>query len=244
MSEQLRMWVEISFNIAYLLVVWGLVIAMWRRRAEIAPSQRWAMPFIAAFALLALGDTGHVGFRIIAYALGDLDATFSLGGLQLGWVGLGALSTAVTLTFFYALIYLIWLRRFDRRLDWFGAVLLAAGVARLVIMAFPQNQWNSAVPPQPWSLYRNLPLIVSGLGVAYLILRDAAAAKDRTFLWIGAMILVSYAFYMPVIFWVQQMPMIGMLMIPKTLAYVAIAWIGYRHLFGARKTTASTLAHA
>lgn len=45
------------------------------------------------------------------------------------------------------------------------------------------------------------------------------------------MILVSYAFYAPVILLVQKMPLIGMLMIPKTLAYVAIAVLAYRHLF-------------
>lgn len=244
MSEQLRMWVEISFNVAYLVVVWGLVFAMWRRRGQIAPSQRWAMPFLAAFALLALGDTGHVGFRIVAYALGDLDATFRIGTMELGWVGLGALSTAITVTFFYVLMVFIWQRRFARRFDWFAVVLLAAAAVRLLIMALPQNEWNSAVPPQPWSFYRNLPLMISGLGVAYLILRDASAGKDRTFQWIGVMILVSYAFYMPVIFWVQQMPMLGMLMIPKTLAYVAIAWIGYQNLFGANKASSAKLLPA
>ena len=45
------------------------------------------------------------------------------------------------------------------------------------------------------------------------------------------MILLSYAFYIPVILLVQQMPMIGMLMIPKTMAYVGIALIAYFSLF-------------
>jgi hypothetical protein len=43
--------------------------------------------------------------------------------------------------------------------------------------------------------------------------------------------LVSYGFYIPVILFVQTLPLIGMLMIPKTLAYVAIAIIAYRNLF-------------
>jgi hypothetical protein len=41
------------------------------------------------------------------------------------------------------------------------------------------------------------------------------------------MILVSNAFYTPVILFVQRVPVIGMLMIPKTLAYVAIAVLAY-----------------
>jgi hypothetical protein len=50
------------------------------------------------------------------------------------------------------------------------------------------------------------------------------------------MILVSYAFYAPVILFVQQVPAIGMLMIPKTLAYVAIAAIAYQSIFSGSPT--------
>jgi hypothetical protein len=183
--------------------------------------------------LLALGDTGHVGFRVWAYGLGDLEATTTLAGLEMGLVGLGALATAVTVTFFYVLMLVIWQRRFEKRYGWFGMLLFAAAAVRLLLMVFPANEWNSTTPPQPWSLYRNLPLMVQGLGVAYLILRDARATQDRTFSWIGVMILISYAFYIPVILFVQQAPLIGMLMIPKTLAYVGIALIAYRAYYRA-----------
>ncbi len=232
MSETARMWMEVSFNILYLVVVWGLVIVMWRRREKVAEGKRpLANLFISAFFLLALGDTGHVGFRVWAYALGGLENTISLFGREVGLVGLGALATSVTVTLFYAIVLLIWQRRFQKPLGWFGYLLLAAAAVRLIIHFFPQNEWNNVVPPQPWSTYRNLPLMLQGLGVAYLILRDAIAVKDRTFTWVGVMILTSYAFYMPVIFLVQRFPLVGMLMIPKTLAYVAIAFLGYAAYF-------------
>jgi len=231
-SESVRMWVEISFNMTYLIVVWGFVIAMWRRRALLAPDVRpYATLFMWAFVLLALGDTGHVGFRVWAYALGGLDATVQLFGMQVGLVGLGALSTAVTVTFFYVLMLLIWRRRFDKPLGGLGILLLAAGAIRLIVMLFPQNEWNSSVPPRTWSMIRNVPLVIQGLGVAYLVLRDADQAQDRVFQWVGIMVLVSFAFYIPVILLVQEAPMIGMLMIPKTMAYVAIAWLAFTNLF-------------
>ncbi len=233
MSESMRMWVEVAFNVAYLVVVWSLVIAMIRRRREVAP-QDWPLArlFILAFALLALGDTGHVGFRVLAYAQGGLDgATFTLFGSEVGLVGLGALATAVTVSFFYMVMVALWKTRFGKAYGWFGWLLLAMGIVRLILLIPAANDWNAVVPPQPWALIRNLPLIIQGLGVCALILRDAFANNDRTFKWIGAMIIVSYAFYTPVILWVQQVPMLGMLMIPKTLAYVAIAVIGYRALY-------------
>ena len=238
MSEAMRTVVEVIFNISYLIVVWALVVMMARRPADVAPeNQAVAKRVMWAFALLALGDTGHVGFRVLAYANGGLDANPTL-------VGLGALATAITVTFFYALMVDVWRLRFHKKLDWFAYSLLGAAVIRLILMALPQNEWGNVVPPQPFGIYRNLPLIVQGLGVMLLILRDAAVAKDRTFLWIGAMIFVSYAFYTPVILWVQQSPILGMLMIPKTLAYVAIAVIAYRELYSAPSAAKLKAANA
>lgn len=232
MSESAQMWMEVSFNLMYLVVVWWLVAAMLRRLPQLAAKdQKIGRYIIWAFGLLALGDTGHVGFRVLAYALGGLDTSLKLGRLSLGLVGLGALSTAITVTFFYVLVLFIWQERFERPLGWFGWLLIASAGVRLLVMALPGNLWNSVVPPQPMSLVRNLFLTISGLGAAYLILRDAARSGDRVFTWIGASILVSYAFYIPVILFVQVQPLVGMLMIPKTLAYVAIAVIAYQNLF-------------
>lgn len=228
------MWVEIGFNIAYLLVVWALVAIMFARRAGVAPGDApVARRLLAAFVLLALGDTGHVGFRVLAYGLGGLGAQLALAGVSISLVGAGALATATTLTLFYMLMLDSWRVRFGHGWGPAALVLLGAGVVRLVIMAFPQNSWSQPVPPQPWSLYRNLPLIGQGLGLAFLMLRDARARGDRLFGWVGRLILLSYACYLPVVFWVQRAPAIGMLMIPKTLAYVAIAIVAYRALYPA-----------
>lgn len=161
---------------------------------------------------------------MIAYGRGGLEAN--------PWpVGLGALSTAVTVTLFYMLMVDIWRLRFHKPLGWFGWLLLAAGAARLLIMLFPQNRWDQVVAPYDWSLLRNAFLLVQGLGVMYLILRDAHRTGDRPFWWIGIMIALAYLFYAPVILWVGQVPMLGMLMIPKTCAYLGVAFIAYRALY-------------
>jgi hypothetical protein len=117
-------------------------------------------------------------------------------------------------------------------------------VVRFALMALPANNWNNVEPVQPWSTLRNLPLMLQGLGAAYLILRDAGRARDRTFQWIGASILISYACYIPVIFFVQRVPTIGMLMIPKTVAYVVIAVVAYRALFSPAESALTTATAA
>jgi hypothetical protein len=228
------MWIEVSFDTIYLIVVWGLVFAMFRRRSVVRPeNQRVASLVLNAFALLALGDTAHVGFRVLAYAMGDMAAQVSFMGTQFGLLGLGHLTTSITVTLFYVLMLAIWRSRFNKEYGPFEHFLLACAVVRLLLIALPANQWDSLVPPQPWATVRNLPLLIQGLGVAYLILRDAWANKDRTFWWIGIMILVSYACYMAVVLFVQQVPLIGMLMIPKTVAYVAVCLLAYNKLYQA-----------
>lgn len=234
MPESLRMWIEVSFDIIYLVVIWGLVLAMYRHRSAVRPeNRRVANLTMVAFGLLALGDTGHVGFRVVAYALGDAAAQFSLLGIPFALLGLGTLASAITVTLFYVLMLAIWRARFDKEYGPFEYLLLAAGLLRLLLLAVPANQWFSPVPPQPWSTIRNLPLLLQGLGVAYLLLRDARASKDRTFWWIGILILVSHACYMAVVLFVQQVPLIGMLMIPKTITYVIICVLAYNELFRA-----------
>ena len=225
MSEQMRMWVEIIFNISYLLAIWGIVVAMAINSRRVAAQNREvAKRVMWAFALLALGDTGHVGFRVIAYGRGGLEANPLL-------VGVGALSTAYTLTVFYMLMLDAWRLRFHKRLGWFGWFLLAAGLVRMLVMLFPQNEWWQVTAPYNWSLLRNGFLVIQGLGVLFLILHDAARVNDQLFRRIGIMIAFSYFFYAPVILWAQWVPLLGMLMIPKTLAYLAIAFIAYRSLY-------------
>lgn len=227
MPESARVAVEVAFNVTYLVVVWSLVALMWRNRGRVAAADRpVAQRIMLMFALLALGDTGHVGFRVVAYARGGLEANPLL-------VGLGALSTAYTVTLFYMLLVDVWRLRFRKRFGVVGWGLLAVGAVRLVLMAFPQNRWEQVIAPYDWSLMRNALLTIQGVGVMVLILRDAYRTNDTAFKWVGWMVLASFAFYAPVILWVAQVPAIGMLMIPKTCAYVAIAVIAYRALWKA-----------
>jgi len=122
MSEAMRMWVEIIFNIGYLIAVWTLVVMMARRQPIVAPENRAvAKRVMWAFALLALGDTGHVGFRVLAYSLGGLEAQPVVVGIPISLVGIGALATAITVTFFYMLMVDIWRLRFNKPLGWAGS---------------------------------------------------------------------------------------------------------------------------
>jgi hypothetical protein len=228
MTESSRIWTETVFNIAYLIVVWWLVIAMINRRELVdAKDQRVAGLIMWAFFLLGLGDIGHVGFRVIAFALGGLDAAITIFGRELKLAPMGALATAITFTFFYVILIMIWRERFNKNYGLLGRILFMLAAVRLIIMAFPANNWNSLQQPHAWAIIRNIPLMLMQLGSAYLIVRDGVRAGDRTFVWMAVMVIVSFVCYAPVIFLQQRVPLIGMLMIPKTIAYLGIAFLGF-----------------
>ncbi len=232
MSENLIMWLEAAFNIVYLLVVWFMVFLMIRNMKRVKAEDRQTASVIQlAFILLAAGDTGHVGFRVVATMLGDITYKINLLGQPMSLVGLGMMTTAFTVTLFYMVFVFVWQARFKKPSNWLTVLLLAAGVFRLAFMALPMNDWGSPVPPDPMSIYRNIPLMIQGVGLLVLILIQAGKQKDNLFKWIGWMIAISFAFYTPVILWAQQLPLLGMLMIPKTCAYLAIAWLAYRGIW-------------
>ena len=52
------------------------------------------------------------------------------------------------------------------------------------------------------------------------------------------MCILSFALYMPVVLWGNVFPLIGILMIPKTLAYVWIVLMGYKEFRLATKNNA------
>lgn len=228
MGETARVMTETVFNITYLLAVWWLVIAMWLRRSLVAEQEQVVARLIMwAFFWLGLGDIGHVGFRVVAFALDGLGTTVSVFGKSILLAPMGSLATAITFTFFYIIMIMVWHARFKKPYGLIGTAVFALGAVRLFIMALPANNWNSLQPPYDWAIYRNVPLMLMQLAVAGLILRDAVVEHDRTFFWIGAMVVVSFLCYAPVIFLQQSFPAVGMLMIPKTMAYLAIAIIGF-----------------
>jgi len=172
-----------------------------------------------------------VGFRLVAFALGGLETGVRLLGRQLLLAPMGALATAVTFTLFYIAMLMIWKARFKKEyglLAWAGFGLAAL---RLLIMAHPANNWNSLEVPQDWSVIRNAPLMLMQLVVAFLFMRDALASKDGLFIRISVLILVSFACYVPAVLLRDRVSMIGMLMIPKTIAYLIIALIALKALF-------------
>lgn len=220
---------ENLFNVAYLSTVWVLVALMAKGRARVAAEDTpYAARFLLAFVLLAAGDSFHVGARVVTALVGPEAATIPVGGVQSSFLGLGMLATAYTMTVFY--MVLADARRLQEggKTDAaFWAMQILLGI-RLVLMALPGNAWESPVPPYAMSLLRNLPLAAAGFLMAVLFIVEGRKKGDRAWAGIGWAMVASYAFYTPVILFAARVPLLGLLMIPKTVAYVVMGLIAYK----------------
>lgn len=171
--------------------------------------------------ILGAGDAFHLVPRALALCTTGLESyTVALG--------LGKWITSVTMTIFYVLLYYVWRQRYQvHGQNNLTAIVYLLSALRIILCMMPQNEWLSADAPLSWGIYRNIPFALLGLLIIVLFYRSAKQHNDRAFRWMWLTIVLSFAFYIPVVLWADTIPMIGMLMIPKTCAYVWTVLIGY-----------------
>ena len=208
---------ETLFDTVYLISVITIGIVMMRR----CKGERQFRLFGCMAVVLGAGDAFHLVPRALALCTTGLEHYTAA-------LGIGKLITSVTMTIFYVLLYYVWRLRYQvqGRKGLTAAVYGLAGL-RILLCLLPQNQWLSAEAPLSWGIYRNIPFALLGLLVILLFYRSAKEQKDRAFRWMWLTIVLSFGFYIPVVLWADAVPMIGMLMIPKTCAYVWTVLIGY-----------------
>ena len=209
--------VETLFDICYLVTVLTVGIRMIRG----AKGSRQFELFGWMAVVLGAGDSFHLVPRAIALCTTGLDSfAFQLG--------LGKWITSVTMTVFYVLLYYVWRERYEvEGQKPLTVAVYALAAIRVILCMMPQNQWLTDRSPLIWGIYRNVPFALLGILVIVLFYRSAKERGDKAFGWMWLTIVLSFGFYIPVVLWAEAVPMIGMLMIPKTCAYVWTVMIGY-----------------
>lgn len=210
--------VETLFDAVYLISVITIGILMIKKSQGRKQYQLFGLMAV----LLGAGDAFHLVPRAVALCTTGLE-NYTVA------LGLGKFITSITMTIFYMLLYYVWRTRYEvqGKENVTAAVYLLAGL-RIALCLFPQNAWLSAEAPLSWGIYRNIPFALLGLLIIVLFYKSAKERNDKEFRWMWLTIVLSFGFYIPVVLWADVMPMIGMLMIPKTCAYVWTVVIGYR----------------
>ena len=208
---------ETLFDIVYLLTVIILGIRMIKGSRGIRQYQLFGMMAV----VLGCGDAFHLIPRAVALCTSGLENFTSA-------LGVGKLITSITMTLFYVLLYYVWRSRYQitGQNDLTASVWILAA-ARIILCMMPQNAWTSMNPPLSWGILRNIPFLLLGLLIIVLFLNHTRGGQYQPFLFLWLTIVLSFGFYVPVVLFADTVPAVGMLMIPKTCAYVWTVLIGY-----------------
>ena len=212
---------ESTFDIVYLVFAIVLGVCILRRRRD-------AIGRLMGSAVLVLGcgDAFHLIPRVLNYFI-DRDFTV--------WLGFGKLVTSVTMTVFYLLLYRLWLRvygeRENRRLR---LAVYALTAIRILLCLLPQNRWFQNEGSVLWGVIRNVPFVA--LGCIDVVLYHRRRTAVRCFRPVWLLITLSFLFYLPVAVAASLVPMLGMLMLPKTVCYMLLVWAFWKHASGEIQT--------
>ncbi|KSV57962.1 hypothetical protein [Acetivibrio ethanolgignens] len=210
---------ETLFDVIYLVTVISMGLYMILKAKE---KQYRMFGFMAV--ILGFGDAFHLVPRAYAFCTDGLaNHTTALGT--------GKFITSITMTIFYLVLYHIFRERYQIQ----GRPLLtvscyALAVLRIILCFMPQNRWTSTDAPLSWGIYRNIPFALLGLIIIVIFYQEARRHKDKAFRFMWLAIVLSFGFYIPVVLFADTIPMLGMLMIPKTCAYVWVVYMGFAEM--------------
>ncbi|MGL5614818.1 MAG: hypothetical protein ACRDD2_01100 [Sarcina sp.] len=218
---------ETIFDVIYLTLVITLGIQMILKGKD-----KYTKAFGYMSLLLGLGDSFHLVPR--AYGLLTIGLEANARAL-----GVGKFITSITMTVFYVILYHIWQMRFNKSKEEtksYTLIIYFLAIVRVALCFFPQNDWLNYNAPISWGVYRNIPFALMGILLIYLMYKEAIKNNDQDYKKMAIAVILSFGFYIPVVLWGTTIRIIGMLMIPKTLAYVWVVLIGYKS-FKASKNT-------
>ena len=216
---------ETTFDILYLLfAISSGIIVLLKRKDSIGR----LMGFSAL--ILGCGDAFHLIPRVLNYFV-DKDFT--------AWLGFGKLVTSITMTVFYILIFFLhtklyeWADKKEKNL-----VMIAMFISmccRIMICMAPGNHWLTGESSVIWGVLRNVPFLAIGLLIVVIYFQKRNVNSNFKRMWLY--VTLSFLFYMPVATIVSIIPMLGMLMIPKTICYILILVIFIKEAFKPGKLT-------
>lgn len=146
-------------------------------------------------------------------------------------LGIGLQVSSITMTVFYIILLFIWKFTFPELTAPVAveAMIWISAVIRIVVCFLPQNNWCSDEGNPKLSILRNAVFAVTGIGVIILYAISGNANGYHMTRMVAA-ILISFGCYLPVTILSKTKPKVGLLMIPKTCAYMWVIVMGLQLL--------------
>lgn len=205
---------ESLFDVIYLSVVLGLGIRL------LLEKSKGAKLFGIMAILLGAGDAFHLIPRVVSHLspLGFKGHYFALS-----W---GQFVTSITMTIFYVLYYYFYRRQSGDNDNKKRIAVYSLALLRIILVLMPMNNWGQAEGNYLFGIYRNIPFAILGALLIYWSYKEKSK-EGLANMWL--LILLSFLFYIPVVLWSDSYPLVGALMMPKTVAYLMIVVLGYKY---------------
>lgn len=174
---------------------------------------------------LCFGDAFHLVPRVIRAVKG----TNPKVERQLG---IGLQVSSITMTVFYIILLYIWKNTFPEMAAPVAIeiIIWVSAIIRIGVCLLPQNNWCGEDGNMKLSLIRNLAFAVTGIGIIILYAMSGNTYGYHMNRMVAA-IIISFGCYLPVTLMSKKYPKVGMLMIPKTCAYMWVIAMGLQLLF-------------
>lgn len=171
------------------------------------------------------GDAFHLVPRVIRAFKGSNDKIKKQ-------LGRGLQISSITMTAFYIILMYIWQNTFYEMSIPVALeiIIWVSAVVRMAICFLPQNNWCSDEGNMTLSIIRNAVFAVTGIGVIILY-AISGNTYDYHMTRMVAAIIISFGCYLPVTLLSKKYPKMGLLMIPKTCAYIWVIVMGLQLLF-------------
>lgn len=208
---------EVLFDITYLISVIGLSFVITRK--GIRTKRKELILFGVMGLLLGFGDSFHLIPRIIAHLTTGLD-DYAL------YLGIGKLITGITMTFFYYLLFLVFELKQNKKYPSVKITIIVLSLIRFIIFALPGNEWILNSNNLIYAVVRNVPFAIIGGIIIYYFYKS----KSSLFKLLANYIIISFVCYIIVIVGSGFVPVLGALMMPKTVAYFLIIYTGFKQL--------------
>ena len=186
-------------------------------------------PLFILYGILTLTLCGGDAFHLVPRIIRAIRGTSDKIKRQLG---IGLQVSSITMTVFYIILMYIWQFTFPELKipEVIAAMIWISAVVRIVICMLPQNNWCKDEGNMKLSIIRNAVFAVTGIGVIILYL-ISGNTYGYHLTRMAAAVIISFGCYIPVTLFSKTKPKVGLLMIPKTCAYMWIIAMGLRLLF-------------
>jgi hypothetical protein len=240
---------SISFMIFYLVIIWIFLIKIIIQNSKEGKfkkrSKTWKWIF-AAYFLLGFGDLFHLGLRIFNYFAGftEVDSFYMIT------LGLGYIISGLTMTYFYVAIFHAWSDTYGKaystpsKIKSITIILYIAFLVRIILMFLPYNHWFEGDGTVDFGFdfrwITAIPIYIIGIISVYLLFNDSKKEIsekkgidhqiNRGNFFASIWFVISYISYSLTLFFVAILPLMGLFMIPKTIAYLVAFFYHYKTL--------------